>query len=97
MASLERRSERFRIVFRFAGRKFQHALKTSKEGEARSCLARLEENLRLLERGRLVLPPAADLPTFLLSDGQPGSIQPGCILPGWTCAIPMVREAAFAA
>ena len=32
MASLERRSDRFRIVFRYAGRKFQHPLRT---GEAR--------------------------------------------------------------
>jgi integrase len=70
MASLELRGERYRIVFRFDGRKFQHTLKTTEEGEAASCLARLEENLRLVERGRLVVPPGADLPTFLLSDGR---------------------------
>ena len=70
MASLELRGERFRVVFRYDGRKFQHPLKTADEGEARSCLARLEENLRLLEHGRLAPPPGADLPTFLLSDGQ---------------------------
>src|SRR5262249_29876041 len=56
MASLERRGKRYRIVFRFGGRKFQHPLKTANEGEASSCLARSVENLRLLERGRLVLP-----------------------------------------
>jgi integrase len=70
MASLEQRGGRFRVVFRFGGRKFQHPLKTDQEGETLSCLGRLEENLRLLERGRLVLPPGADLPTFLLSDGK---------------------------
>jgi integrase len=70
MASLELRGQRFRIVFRHGGRKFQHPLKTADESEAQSCLARLEENLRLLERGRLALPPGADLPTFLLSDGK---------------------------
>jgi len=70
MASLQLRGERYRSVFRFDGRKFQHTLKTTEEGEAASCLVRLEENLRLVERGRLVLPPGADLPTFLLSDGR---------------------------
>src|SRR5262249_27556492 len=70
MASLELRSERYRLIFRYGGRKFQYALKTTDQKEAEGCLARLEENLRLLERGRLQLPPDADLPTFLLSDGK---------------------------
>jgi hypothetical protein len=70
MASLELRSERYRIVFRFGGKKFQTPLKTTEPKEAQGCLARLEENLRLVERGRLVPPPDADLATFLLSDGQ---------------------------
>src|SRR5262249_9323907 len=70
MASLELRSERYRIVFYYGGAKFQQTLKTSDPGEAEGCRARLEENLRLLERGRLQLPPDADLPTFLLSDGK---------------------------
>ena len=70
MASLERRGKKFRLVFRYAGRKFQHPLRTGSEREATACLERVEENIRLLERGRLELPPDADLPTFLLSDGR---------------------------
>jgi integrase len=70
MASLEVRGQRYRVVFRYGGRKFQHPLKTADQAEAESCRARVEENLRLLERGRLMLPPGADLPTFLLSDGR---------------------------
>ena len=35
-----------------------------------ACLARLEENLRLVERGRLTVPAGADLGLFLLSDGK---------------------------
>ena len=31
---------------------------------------RIEENIRLVERGRLDVPPTADLPQFLLSDGK---------------------------
>jgi integrase len=70
MASLELRSNRYRIVFRFGGMKFQTPLKTTEPKEAQGCLARLEENLRLVERGRLLPPPDSDLGTFLLSDGQ---------------------------
>ncbi len=70
MAWLERRSQRYRIVFRYGGEKFQHPLKTEDRREAEGCLARLEENLRLLERGRLEFPPDADLGIFLLSDGK---------------------------
>ncbi|MBI3821257.1 MAG: tyrosine-type recombinase/integrase [Planctomycetes bacterium] len=70
MASLEFRSNAYRIVFRFRGKKFQCPLKTEDRKEAEGCQARLDENLRLLQRGRLVLPPEADLPTFLLSDGR---------------------------
>lgn len=70
MASLEQRAGRFRIVFRFGGQKFHHALNTDNADDAEGCLVRLQENLRLLERGRLELPPGADLPVFLLSDGK---------------------------
>jgi hypothetical protein len=69
-ASLELRGQRYRIVSRYGGRSFQHPLKTDDPDDAGSCLARLEENLRHLERGRLTLPAGADLPTFLLSDGK---------------------------
>jgi hypothetical protein len=70
MASLEQRGNRFRIIFRYCGKKFQQPLKTDKEKDAQGSLARLEENLQLLERGRLEVPPDADLALFLLSDGK---------------------------
>ena len=40
MESLEKRSERFRIVFRFDGQKFQHPLQTTDRMEPEGCLAR---------------------------------------------------------
>lgn len=70
VASIEKRSGRFRIVFRFDGQKYPHAMNTDDFAEAEGCRIRLEENLRLLERGRLELPPEVDLPVFLLSDGM---------------------------
>jgi len=69
MASVERHYGRFRIVFRFQDQKYHHALNTDDPKEAEGCRLRLEENLRLLRRGRLKLPPDADLAVFLLSDG----------------------------
>jgi len=70
MAWLEERSGRFRLIFRHVGIEYHHSLGTRGRREAESCLARLEENLRLLDRGRLVPPPGVDLPLFLLSDGK---------------------------
>lgn len=70
MASLEHHYGSYRIVFRFAGRKFQRSLKTENERFAQATLARVEENLVRLELGQLLLPPGADVATFLLSDGR---------------------------
>ena len=60
----------FRIRFRFGGKKQLVTLKTEKEREANTCLARFEDNLRLAERGRLEIPADADVGVFLLSDGK---------------------------
>ena len=70
MASLEKRAAGFRIKFRYGGRQFSAALGTEKLREAEQALARVDENLALLERGRLELPPGGDLAVFLLSDGK---------------------------
>lgn len=70
MAWLEKRSDTYRIVFRYDGRKFRHELKTESEREANALLGRLEENLILLERGKLLPPADGNLGLFLLSDGK---------------------------
>lgn len=70
MAWLEKRAERYRINYRFGGRKQQVSLRTTDATEAEGCLHRFEENLRLVERGRLEIPPGADIGVFLLSDGK---------------------------
>ena len=61
MAWLEQRGDTFRIAFRFRGEKFRVNLKATEPKEANGCLSRLEENLRLVERGRLDEPPGAEL------------------------------------
>ncbi len=69
MASIELRNGTYRIVFRYGGQKFARSLKTTELSEANLALARLQDNLRRVELGTLVIEPGADLATYLLSSG----------------------------
>jgi integrase len=60
----------FKVAFRFGGKRYKRALDTRDRNEADRLAGRLEENIKLVERGRLPLPDDVDLPTFLLSDGR---------------------------
>jgi len=60
----------FHVCFRLGERKFKRSLRTKNERAANGSCLRLEENVRLVESGRLEIPPAADIPAFLLSDGK---------------------------
>ena len=70
MATLEQRNGGYRVVFRFGGKRFSRSVKTRNEKQANASLARLEDNLSLVERGTLAIPDGADVATFLLSDGR---------------------------
>jgi integrase len=70
MASLEKRGDNYRIVFRYNNRRYRHELKTGNEREANALLGRLEDNLILLERGKLDPPADGNLSLFLVSDGK---------------------------
>jgi hypothetical protein len=71
MAWLEqKKSGQFSVAFRFGDQKFKRSLKTSHPKEARAARSRIEENIRLVERGLLTLPEDADVVAFLLSDGR---------------------------
>jgi integrase len=73
-------SGHFKVCFRWNGRKHKKTFKTTSKKDAEAALARFEENVSLLERGRIELPPGADVGTFLLSDGKltgkPGTAAP---------------------
>ncbi len=72
MSFLEQRSSgQFHLAFRFGGQRFKKALKTTQEDVADAARVRLDENLRLVAAGRLVIPEGADIPTFLLPDASP--------------------------
>lgn len=71
MAWLEQKPNgRFHVAFRFAGQKFKKSLRTSDSHAAQARLHRLEENISLVENGRLALPEGVDVAVFLLSDGR---------------------------
>jgi integrase len=60
----------FHIAFRLGDRKFKRSLKVKDQVQAAAACARLEENLRFVEAGRLEIPTGGDVVTFLLSDGK---------------------------
>src|SRR5690349_6559866 len=72
MASLERdpSSGRYKVRFRLHGVRYKRSIKTKDGKEARATIVRLEETIRLTERGRLDLPADADPAIFILSDGK---------------------------
>jgi hypothetical protein len=72
MASLEfdATAGKYRIRFRYGGKPFKRSIKTKDKTEAEGVAARVEETIRLLERGRLELPEGVDAGVFILSDGK---------------------------
>ena len=70
MASLEKRPHGYRVVFMFRGEKIARSLQTKDSKQAQATLARMEDTLRRVELGTLLLPEGTDIATFLLSDGN---------------------------
>ncbi|HZZ27254.1 MAG TPA: site-specific integrase [Pirellulales bacterium] len=70
MATLEKRSGKYRVIFYFGRERFARSLKTNNQREALASLARLDDNLRRVELGLLTPPDDVDLVSFLLSDGR---------------------------
>ena len=72
MASLELDpdSGRYKVRFRLYGAPYKRSLKTRDCKEARSVVERINETIRLIERGRLDMPTDADPVVFVMSDGK---------------------------
>ncbi len=71
MAWLEvKNSGQYHIAFRFGNQKFKRSLRTTDRKDAEAAKSRVDENIRLVERGRLTLPDDADVAAFLISDGK---------------------------
>src|SRR6266704_3490088 len=63
-------SGRYRIRFYYGGQEFKRSIKTKDQKTALHSQARVEETIRLLEQGRMEVPPGADPAAFILSDGK---------------------------
>jgi integrase len=70
MPWLEQRSGSFLVSFRWQGKKYRQKIAARTQREADAALARVEDTLSDIDRGRLVVPPDADIATYLLSDGK---------------------------
>ena len=62
----------FHVAFRYDGQKFKKTLRTRCNQTAAARLHRVDENIRLVESGRLTIPENGDVAAFLLSDGELG-------------------------
>ncbi len=60
----------YRIRFRYQGRPYKRSIKTVDAVEAVGLVGRVEETIRLLERGRIEMPADADPGLFIVSDGK---------------------------
>jgi hypothetical protein len=70
MRSIEKRNDRFRLIFYHAGRRYAASLKTADRREAEAAAGSAERCLMLLQQGVLELPVGADIITFVLSGGK---------------------------
>ena len=70
MAFLEQRGEWFRVIFRHAGVRYTHTLKTTSRQHAATLVGGIEKNLMLIEQKLLHVPAEVDFLEFILSDGR---------------------------
>ena len=75
MAWLEQHptSGRFKVSFRYEGRKYRKTLRVTDARDAKRVVARLEETLDPVVRGRIPPPPPTcrDIAAYFLADGKP--------------------------
>jgi hypothetical protein len=70
MASLEKRGNRFRVVFRYAGRRYSHALGTNDETIAQGLIGGIDKTLMLLDQKVLKVPEGMAVADFIINNGQ---------------------------
>jgi integrase len=70
MAFLEKRGNRFRVIFRYDGRRYTHALATEDEGIAQGLIGGIEKTLMLLDQKVLKVPDGVEILSFIVSNGH---------------------------
>ncbi len=87
MAWLDKRGQTFRVVFQIGEQTFKRSLKTSDRREAAGRVALVERRIKMVQLGELIVPDDIDLPTFLVTDGQPKTSSPSVVKPAMTLAV----------
>jgi integrase len=70
MAFIEQRGTRFRIIFRHAGTRYAHTLKTGDRKQAETLKGGIEHTLMLIDQHLLQVPAESDLFSFVVSGGK---------------------------
>lgn len=92
MASVQERAGKFRIQFRFNGRRESLNLGKVTERAAAGRAAKIEEVLSLLGTGYLQLPPGIDVVEFVRHDGKPPAPNPGEPLVKFGATLGVLRD-----
>jgi hypothetical protein len=71
MAALHNRNGNFRVLFRYADKKFNYTLGRISEADAEAAKARVEYLLRLVTQRVITVPPAFGIVEILKHDGKP--------------------------
>jgi integrase len=93
MAAVQERNGRFRILFRYAGK--QHAFTIVEDIDRKTAdgrASKAEELLRLLKSGRITLPPAIDIATFVEHDGKPPETPSGVVVTRQSTSLGQLRD-----
>src|SRR5271157_3151992 len=69
-AQFNPKTGKVRIFFRYDGRQFNRTMKVASERAGSALCEIVDQTMSDLERGRISLPAAVDLPSFLLSGGK---------------------------
>jgi integrase len=70
VAFVEKRGNWYRVVFRHAGKRYTHTLKTQDPNVADGILGGVKKTLMLLQQQVLRIPDGSDVQAFILSGGQ---------------------------
>jgi hypothetical protein len=70
MASLEKRGEWYRLIFKYGGERFTHSLHTDDEKTAAALKGGIERTILQLQQRLLRVPDGADVKEFIVSGGQ---------------------------
>ena len=70
MAFLEQRGDHYRVIFRYAGRRYTHTLNTTNPTIAQGLVGGIEKTLMVLDQKLLTIPDGVAVLPFVVGNGQ---------------------------